>query len=244
MRVYARSTESAPWEELTGRTEWELIGLSGLEPPQTAVTTEDMGDADGAAFGYARAEPRALRLTFVPSNPPADNRRELYRIFAPKARRQLRFADGGEDLRIWAYTETVACDLTSRRQAVTASMLCPEPWLEEERTRAETGAGWYNPGQVDSGLYLQITAGAGYAGGDALKVNGITVALAACQAGDVFAIRTGQGEKGYWLNGASILSQWPMENDWPQCVPGANTVQTLAGTWSVTASWRARYGGM
>lgn len=242
INAYIRKHGTETWTDLSRSDLWTLVRLDGLDYPQNIISTDVIGDADGSVLSSSRLGDRQITLTLVPEGP-AEGRRAIYSLLGVKSQIDIRVREGKDvDLTATGYVETVRADLWAMRQAVTATVLCTDPWLRGPE-RTETEAGWENPGQSECGCVITATCQTGTSSGT-MTLNGVSVTLPAYTGGadTVVTIDSRRGRKSYVRNGTSIMGLWPVGDPWPEVVPGANAMAVPEG-WTVAVAYEPLYGG-
>lgn len=109
---------------------YNVIGVQGLTPPQTAVNTATAGIIDGTFFNSARVNQRNIVITLVINGDIEANRQRLYTIFPRKTPCTVYFKNANRDVKIIGYVETVDGDLFVQREQIQISIICPRPYFE------------------------------------------------------------------------------------------------------------------
>ena len=115
---------------LTGReTEYQIIRITGLNPPEAQINLVPLVAMDGARYNSARIETRELVLTIRVNGSVETNRIRLYNYFRTKRAVTFFYANGTLDVSIDGYVQTVETDLFSKGEIVQVTILCPFPYF-------------------------------------------------------------------------------------------------------------------
>lgn len=121
--------------ELTHNSQnYNIIGITGLTPPQTAVNTSTGGLIDGTFYNSSRVEQRNIVITLVLNGDIETNRQQLYKIFNIKKPCTIYFQNENRNVQIIGYVETLESDLFTMREQVQISIICPRPYFEDLET--------------------------------------------------------------------------------------------------------------
>lgn len=113
---------------------YNIIGIEGLTPPQTAVNTSAGGLIDGTFYNSSRVEQRNIVITLVLNGDIETNRQRLYKIFNIKKPCTIYFQNANRNVQIIGYVETLESDLFTMREQVQISIICPRPYFEDLET--------------------------------------------------------------------------------------------------------------
>lgn len=121
--------------ELTHNSQnYNVVGVTGLTPPATAVNTSAGGLIDGTFYNSSRVEQRNIVITLVLNGDIETNRQQLYKIFNIKKPCTIYFQNENRNVQIIGYVETLESDLFTMREQVQISIICPRPYFEDLET--------------------------------------------------------------------------------------------------------------
>lgn len=116
---------------LTGQEAvYQIISITGLNPPAAQINTTTIVGLDGARFNSARLQTRNIVLTVKINGNVEENRLNLYRYFRTKEWCTFYYTTETLDVNIEGYVESVECDLFSNRETAQISILCPFPYFK------------------------------------------------------------------------------------------------------------------
>ena len=117
--------------ELThNEANWQIVSITGLNPPTATINTSTMALWDGAKFNSARLNTRNIVITLKINGKVEENRQLLYQYFQTKNWCKFFFQNENRDVFIEAYVETIDCDLFSNSERMQISMICPSPYFK------------------------------------------------------------------------------------------------------------------
>lgn len=110
---------------------FQIIDMSGLNPPPATINTSEVAMIDGAIFNSSKLQMRTLNVAFAITGDTARNRVAVYDVL--KSKQPVRFYYKGEvrDVYIDGYVETIDISFFEMMQVVTASIVCPSPYFLE-----------------------------------------------------------------------------------------------------------------
>ena len=114
--------------ELTGHEDqWQVVSITGLNPPPARVNLTDIAGLDGSRFNSSKLNTLNIVVTLRVRGDAEANRLRLYQFFRTKELCRFFFENGSRDVYIDGYVETVESDLFSMAELVQASIICPDP---------------------------------------------------------------------------------------------------------------------
>lgn len=117
--------------ELThNEANWQIVSITGLNPPNATINTSTMALWDGARFNSARLQTRNIVITLKLNDKVEENRQLLYSYFQSKNWCRFFFQNESRDVYIDGYVETIECDLFSNSESMQISMICPSPYFK------------------------------------------------------------------------------------------------------------------
>ena len=120
-------------EEITltdQQTRYQVIKITGLNPPKAQINTAAGANIDGAIFNSARLNTRNIVLTVVINGEVEENRQNLYRFFQTKNLCTFYFANQNRDVFIEGYVDNIECDLFQKHERMQISIICPQPYFK------------------------------------------------------------------------------------------------------------------
>ena len=108
---------------------YQIVSITGLNPPRAQVNTTAMAGLDGARYNSAKLNTRNIVITVRINGDVETNRLRLYRYFRTKEWCTFFYANGSVDVQIDGYVEAVECDLFSMAETAQISILCPQPYF-------------------------------------------------------------------------------------------------------------------
>lgn len=131
--MYAVSIENSKGEvlELTNHeSEYQVLSISGLNPPKAQINMANYALLDGSKFNTAKLETRNIVLTLRINGDVESNRLLLYRYFITKDKCIFYYKNSLRDVRIEGYVESVECGLFSNSQVMQISIICPNSYFK------------------------------------------------------------------------------------------------------------------
>lgn len=134
--MYTAKIENSGGEvlELTGREDrWQVVSITGLNPPKATINVTNIAGMDGARFNSAKLNVRNLVITLKLNSAPGfdveENRLTLYDFFRTKDDCIFYYANATRNVKIEGYVESVECDLFSSGEVMQISILCLYPYF-------------------------------------------------------------------------------------------------------------------
>lgn len=135
--MFTLKIESAAGQivELThNKSNYAVVGVSGLTPPATTINTATAGLIDGSFFNSARVEQRNIVITVILRGDIEANRQRLYRIFPRKMPVTVYFKNKNRNVKIEGYVEVLEGDLFVQQEQIQISLICPRPYWQDMLT--------------------------------------------------------------------------------------------------------------
>lgn len=127
--------ESGEWLPFNGNRNYDLLSVTGANPPSADINTASVVGMDGTLFNSARANQRNIVLTVAVHEPIESNRLNLYNFFRIKRLVTLRYKTQYRDVYITGYVESIEVKAWSKSQAAQISIICPQPfWVASDDT--------------------------------------------------------------------------------------------------------------
>lgn len=225
--------------QLTQSSYYQLVAITGIDPPVANIATSELATDDGAQFNFARVPQRNIVITLQPLGNIETARTALYAYFSPKSVVRLFLKTETRDVYIDGYVESLLADVNANPQLIQVSIICPKPYFIDKNSTTHMIYGTEiitNGGDVSIGFQLRVNITdtitrldiANSTIGYALTFQGKTL-----QSGDYIDINTNVGQKDAILtrNGetSSMLSYMKMDSKWPILIKGDNTMFISSG---------------
>lgn len=121
--------------ELTNNRNYDVLSVSGTNPPVAAINTVNVAGMDGSRFNSSRAQQRNIVITLNIHHPIEANRLALYNFFRVKRWVKLYYKNSRRDVYIEGYVESLENNPWSQAQQPQISIICPQPyWLSTSET--------------------------------------------------------------------------------------------------------------
>ena len=121
--------------ELThNESEFQIVKIEGLNPPNAQINTSNIAGMDGAKFNSSFVNSRNIVIYIKLNGDVEANRIYLYSFFRIKQWCKFYYKNQRRDVYIEGYVENVACDLFSNNEIMQISLLCPQPYFKDVDT--------------------------------------------------------------------------------------------------------------
>lgn len=117
--------------ELTNSPFYESVAIEGLLPPQAAVNSSAVANADGETFNSARVSIRDVTIDIKPAFPVEENRQRLYTYFKLKKQVNIYFKNKNRDIVTAGIVEGFDGSLFEQKQLISISIKCLDPYLKD-----------------------------------------------------------------------------------------------------------------
>ncbi|WP_278452321.1 phage distal tail protein [Thomasclavelia spiroformis] len=117
--------------ELTNSPFYESVAIEGLLPPQAAVNSSAVANADGETFNSARVGIRDVTIDIKPAFPVEENRQRLYTYFKLKKQVNIYFKNKNRDIVTAGIVEGFDGSLFEQKQLISISIKCLDPYLKD-----------------------------------------------------------------------------------------------------------------
>ena len=114
-------------------SEYQIVRIEGLNPPNAQINTLSMANIDGARFNSSKLETREIVITIQLNGAGAvveANRQKLYRFFPTKDWCKFYYTNNFRDVFIEAYSNTVDVCPFDNAQQMQISIICPQPYFK------------------------------------------------------------------------------------------------------------------
>lgn len=260
---------------LTDNSAYVVTNIDGLHPPDATINMIDRAGHDGAMFNSAFVTVRQIILNIAINGPAGVNRNNLYRFFKTARSVRLYYYNDQHGVYIDGYVQNAPVDFFGQKQTTQITIICPDPMWHgvAEVTGSANGAEAlfefpfyinaddpipfseqldgqsaliWNPGTVESGLIMTITA-SGSATDPRIYHQGtdsyfeVTTTL---QSGDVLTINTRTDEKAVTLTRSgtttNLIASRAIGSSWLIAEPGENiyTLSADSGSLNLTCDFR------
>lgn len=109
---------------------YQVINITGLNPPKAQINTTTMVGLDGAKFNSSKLETRNIVLTVKINGDVEANRLKLYQYFRTKEWCKFYYSNDSVNVFIVGYVESVECNLFTNNETAQISILCPYPYFK------------------------------------------------------------------------------------------------------------------
>ena len=119
--------------ELTHNQNYSVLDIQGLNPPSATINTSETTLFDGAKYISSKANMRSLNLSVAINHNAETNRLALFKIIKTNQKVTLFYKNGQRDIFIDGYIENIEVDYFAKKQVVSISILCPEPYFKNAK---------------------------------------------------------------------------------------------------------------
>lgn len=105
--------------------------IQGLNPPEATINTSQVALIDGAKFNSAKLNMRSLNVAFAIEYEAAKNRIEVFKVLKSKQYVKMYYIGDYRDVYIEGYISAINITYFERKQIVTCSILCPDPYFKQ-----------------------------------------------------------------------------------------------------------------
>ena len=222
---------------ITENSKFQLVSVTGLNPPVADIAMSQLATSDGGVFNIARGQARNIVLTIQPMGSIESRRLLIYEYMAPKSAITLDIETASRHVTIGGYVESVEIDYNANPQLFQVSIICPNPYFKAvTKQSAVIPATVSNPSEAAQGAEFTINltgSGSTLTLGNT-TTNEVLTIDDTFVSGQVVKINTIQGQKMVKINNVSKMASVDLLSDWPQLRPGNNVI-TISGV-NCTAS--------
>ena len=251
LKVSAKNSKNQTIQ-LTQSSSYQLVAITGIDPPVASVATAQLATDDGSQFNIARIPQRNIVLTIQPLGDVETTRTALYPYFTPKASTALYIQTGSRNVYINGIVESFTVDYNANPQLIQVSIICPKPFFLDTTPVSQSISGSAtvnNKGEIELGFYLNVILASSISTlsllnsttGKSLYFSGLSL-----ESGDEIYIDTRTGQKNaYYVRNSNVYSLLPYLNlvsEWPTLISGNNTISISAG--SGTINFTPQYAGL
>ena len=116
--------------ELTNNRNYDVLEVTGTNPPTAAINTVKVAGFDGSRFNSSRVEQRNIVITLNIQHPIEANRLTLYQFFRVKRWVKIYYRNNRRDVYTEGYVESFENNPWTQLQQPQISIICPQSyWL-------------------------------------------------------------------------------------------------------------------
>lgn len=130
--MYSLIVENEKGEHLslTDNINFDVLSVTGTNPPTAAINTVNVAGLDGSRFNSSRVEQRNIVITLNIHHPIEANRLTLYNFFRVKRWVKIYYQNSRRNVYIEGYVESFENNPWTQLQQPQISIICPQPfWL-------------------------------------------------------------------------------------------------------------------
>lgn len=238
--------------QLTQSSSYQLVSITGIDPPVANIATAQLATDDGSDFNIARVPQRNIVLTVQPVGDVEATRTALYPFFTPKSPITVYIKTGNREVKIEGYVESMTCDYNANPQLIQISIICPKPYFKDVLSESQSLSGITtvnNKGDIKLGFTLVTILSSSTSEliiSNSTTRESLTFSGLSLQSGDEVHIGTEVGAKtAYYVRGSSAASLLPyldLTSKWPTLDTGDNSVSVSAG--NATIYFTPQYAGL
>lgn len=222
--------------ELTHNPAYGIKSVTGLDPPDSNISTVQNGTIDGSEFKSARTLERVITITLAINGPAESNRIALYRYFKSKFPVRIYYSNSTRNVYIDGYVRSMSIAFFDKKQVVQIVIQCPRPNFndaEESLQQYETVQSLFefpfsipaagipfsgiqagveksiiNDGDLETGVQITITATGTVQNPKIYFTDAGThmIINTTLESGDVIRIDTREGHKAITLTSGGVTS--------------------------------------
>lgn len=243
-------------QELTltqNESEFQILSISGLNPPKAILNLSPIAGTDGAAFGSARLDSRNIVITIRLNGSVEANRQQLYEFFKVKENATFYFQNDTVEAFSEGYIDGFECDLFSNGETAQISMICPNAYFQSVATHTESTVGktgnitLTNGGDSETGVNITVSVSAAISSFSIKNTRtneGLTFEKA-FQSGDVINISTVVREKKATLTRSGVttplFSAMTADSQFFQLLSGNNSIEIKADNGAYSSKLNASF---
>lgn len=115
--------------ELTNRTEYQVMEISGLSPPGAVINTSATAHQDGARFSSSKTKMRSMNISLAINKEAEKNRIDLYDVIRTGEQITVHYKNSRRDVSITGYVESFDILFFGQKQTAAVAILCPQPYF-------------------------------------------------------------------------------------------------------------------
>lgn len=262
--------------ELTNNPSYVITNIDGLNPPDAIINVLQRAGHDGSVFNSAFVDNRQIIINIAINNPACENRNRLFRFFRTARRTRLIYRNDYHAVYIDGYVQNAPVEYFGQKQVIQITLICPDPFwhglVEIEGTtdgiessfefpfsidendpipfseyHSGGGAFLWNPGSVESGIIVTITASGSVTNPTVYHVQTDTFfkVNTSLQSGDTLIIDTMTDEKSVKRIRSGVTTNLIAYIDggstWINAIPGDNQFILLADSGSANMMAEIRF---
>lgn len=117
--------------ELThDESNYQVVSITGLNPPKANIYTSAVASMDGAKFKGSKLDMRNIVVTVRLNGDAEANRLFLYRHLRSGKWCKIHYSNGSRKVFIEGYCETLECDPFTDNEIAQISIVCPQPYFK------------------------------------------------------------------------------------------------------------------
>jgi len=117
--------------ELTGNPSYEVMSVTGLNPPNATVNMSAVANLDGKFFNSSKINERNVVIMLKINQPVESNRIAIYDYFQAKQYIKIYYSNDIRDVYAEGYIDTMECDLFTENEVMQISIMCPDPFFKD-----------------------------------------------------------------------------------------------------------------
>ena len=108
-----------------------VTDIKGLNPPNATINTSAVALLDGEKYNSAKVNKRSINVAFAIEYSAAYNRVNVYKVLKSKQWIRLYYNGDYRNVYIDGYIDSIDVSYFEKKQIVTCSILCPDPFLKD-----------------------------------------------------------------------------------------------------------------
>ena len=261
--------------ELTNNPAYVITNIDGMSPPDAIINTLMRAGHDGSVFNSAFVDNRQIIIDIAINSPAEANRNRLFRFFRTARRTRLIYHNDMHDVYIDGWSMYAPVQYFAEKQLIQVTLICPDPFwhgiteIEGSTDNNENlfefpfsieqgepiafseyhsggGAFIWNPGNVESGIIIDITASGAVTNPQIYHVNTDTYfkVTTSLQSGDRLIIDTITDQKSVKRirsgSTTNLIASRAVGSTWIGADPGLNQyiLRADSGASNMTATIR------
>lgn len=112
-------------------TNYQVLSITGLNPPKAQINTSTVAGLDGAKFNSSKLQSRNIVITLKINGDIEANRISLYKYFSTKEWCKFYYENEHRNVYIDCYVETFECDFFTNSEIAQISLICPNPYFKD-----------------------------------------------------------------------------------------------------------------
>lgn len=122
--------KNSVYQELTGNeNQWQIISVTGLNPPGATINISSVVGLDGGRFNSSKLDTRNIVIMLKINGDVEKNRLFLYSLFRTKEEVRFYYSNESREVYIDGRVETVECAYFEKMEILQISIICPQPYF-------------------------------------------------------------------------------------------------------------------